>query len=330
MSGSLAPLLESFFIERLVHQRQASAHTIAAYRDTFRLLLRFAHTRIGIEPHKLDLADLDATLVGAFLSMLETDRGVSARTRNARLAAIHSFFSYAAFHRPDNAALIQRVLAIPTKRTSTTLVTFLNDEEVDALLAAPNLDTWTGRRDRALLLVAIRTGLRVSELTALRSGDIEFGAGAHLNCLGKGRKQRITPLDKSTRTVLAIWLRECGGAADGPVFPGPSGRPLTRDAVRRILDRHVHSCISVCPSLDRPGISPHTLRHTCAMRLLHADVDIAVIALWLGHESSRTTQVYLHADLSMKQRALDRTIPPGSKPGRYHPADPVLAFLEGL
>lgn len=330
MSGSLAPLLESFFIERLIHQRQASVHTIASYRDAFRLLLRFAHSRTGKQPHQLDLVDLDAEMVGAFLSMLETDRGVTVRTRNARLAAIHSFFSYAAFHRPENAALIQRVLAIPTKRTSTTLVTFLNDEEVDALLAAPNLSTWTGRRDRALLLVAIRTGLRVSELTSLRSSDVEFGPGAHLNCLGKGRKQRITPLDKSTRTVLALWLRERGGAAEGQVFPGPSGRALTRDAVRRILDRHVHSCIAACPSLARPGISPHTLRHTCAMRLLHADVDIAVIALWLGHESTRTTQVYLHADLALKQRALDRTAPLGSKPGRYHPTDPVLAFLEGL
>jgi len=330
MNGSLAPLLESFFVDRLLDQRQASAHTIAAYRDAFRLLLRFAHTSTGKQPHKLDLVDLDATLVGAFLSMLETERGASARTRNARLAAIRSFFSYAASQRPENAALIQRVLAIPMKRTSTTLVTFLTEDEADALLAAPNLDTWTGRRDRALLLVAIRTGLRVSELTALRCGDVRFGTGTHLTCQGKGRKQRITPLDKSTRTVLELWLRERAGAADGPVFPGPSGRPLTRDAVRRIVDRHVHNGIHICPSLDRGGISPHTLRHTCAMRLLHAGVDIAVIALWLGHESTRTTQIYLHADLAIKQRALDRTVAPESKPGRYHPTDPMLAFLERL
>jgi integrase/recombinase XerD len=330
VSGSLAPLLESFFVDRLMQQRQASAHTIAAYRDTFRLLLRFAHSSTGKPPHMLDLVDLDATLVGAFLSMLETDRAAGARTRNARLAAIRSFFSYAAFERPENAALIQRVLAIPAKRTSTTLVTFLNDEEVDALLAAPNLDTWTGRRDRALLLVAIRTGLRVSELTMLRRSDVRLGTGAHLICQGKGRKQRITPLDKSTRAVLEPWLRERAGAVDGPVFPGPSGRPLTRDAVRRIIDRHVHNAMHTCPSLDREGISPHTLRHTCAMRLLHAGVDIAVIALWLGHESTRTTQIYLHADLSIKQRALDRTVAPGSEPGRYHPSDPMLAFLERL
>lgn len=330
MTGSLAPLLESFFLDRLLLQRQASAHTIAAYRDTFRLLLRFAHSSTGKEPHKLDLVDLDATLIGAFLSVLETERGVSARTRNARLAAIRSFFSYAAFQRPENSALIQRVLAIPTKRTTTTIVTFLTDAEVDVLLAAPNLDTWTGRRDRALLLVAIRTGLRVSELTALRRGDVRFGTGAHLTCQGKGRKQRITPLDKPTRTTLQLWLRERSGTADEPVFPGPSGRTLTRDAVRRIIDRHINNAIPTCPSLDRDGISPHTLRHTCAMRLLHAGVDIAVIALWLGHESTRTTQIYLHADLTIKQRALDRTVAPDSKPGRYHPTDPMLAFLERL
>ena len=330
MTGTLPRALESFFTTRLIQQRHASRHTIAAYRDTFRLLLRFVHARTGTNPSDLNIGDLNATMIGVFLNHLETDRGLTARSPNARLAAIRSFFTFAAFEHPEHASLIQHVLAIPLKRTETTIVTFLSDAESDALLSAPDLDTRLGRRDYALLLVAIRTGLRVSELTGLTVADVHFGTGAHLSCLGKGRKQRITPIDAQTRTVLQRWLRECDTAPASAVFAGPGGNPLTRDAIRRIVSRHVDTARTTCPSMVRTHISPHTLRHTCAMRLLHAGVDITIIALWLGHESRRTTEIYLHADLTVKERALDRTTPLGGKPGRYRPADELLTFLEGL
>jgi site-specific recombinase XerD len=329
--SALAPLLEAFFTERLLGQLQASPHTVAAYRDAFCLLLRFAQGRGGKEPHQLALADVDAPLVGAFLNHLETERGVSVRTRNARLTAIRSLFHFAAYRYPERAGLIQRVLAIPSKRTDKTLVTYLTQEEMEALLAAPDRSTWIGRRDHTLLVLALETGLRVSELTGLTCSAVQLGPGGHVRCHGKGRKERITPLRREIRPMLKAWLDERSGAPGDPLFPGPKGRRLSRDAVRRLVERHVAAAARNCPSLAAKDVSPHTLRHSCAMNLLRNGVDMATIALWLGHEDVRTTYgVYLHADLGLKEKALARTAPPKTRPGRYRPGDSLIAFLEGL
>jgi integrase/recombinase XerD len=329
--SALAPLLEAFFTERLIGQRQASRHTVAAYRDAFCLLLRFAQHRTGRAPHQLTLEDLDAGLIGAFLNHLETERGASVRTRNARLTAIRSLFNFAAYRHPEHAALIQRVLAIPPKRTDKVLVTYLTDEETAALLAAPDRSTWIGRRDHALLLLALETGLRVSELTGLTCGAVQLGTGAHVRCTGKGRKERITPLRREARTALRAWLRERVGAAGDPLFPGPRDDHLSRDAIRRLVERHVATAALACPSLAAKAVTPHTLRHSCAMNLLRHGVDTTTIALWLGHEDVRTTySVYLHADLALKEKAIAKTAPPRTRPGRYRPPDALLAFLEAL
>lgn len=328
---TLAPLLEAFFTERLISQRRVSPHTVAAYRDTFSLLLRFAQRTTGRAPHQLNLADLDAPLIGAFLDHLEADRKVRVRTRNARLTAIRSLFHFAAYRHPENAALIQRVLAIPPKRTDRRLVTYLTDDEMTALLAAPDCSTWIGRRDHALLLLALETGLRVSELTGLTCASVQLGTGGHVRCHGKGRKERITPLRREARVVLKAWLDERRGSPDAPLFPGPRGERLSRDAVRRLVDRHVGTATYAWPSLASKDVSPHVLRHSCAMKLLRHGVDTATIALWLGHEDVRTTYgVYLHADLGLKEKALARTAPPTTRPGRYRPTDRLLAFLESL
>ncbi|HEX6021417.1 MAG TPA: tyrosine-type recombinase/integrase [Solirubrobacter sp.] len=326
----LAPTLQAFFTDRLNAHKQASAHTIAAYRDTIRLLLAFAAEHAGTTPSDLDIDDLQAPLIGAFLDHLEHERGNTIRTRNARLAAIRSLFRYAALRHPEHAASIQRVLAIPTKRHDHALVTFLTDPELDALLAAPDQTTWIGRRDHAMFLLAVQTGLRASELLGLTCGDLRLGAGAHVNCLGKGRKQRITPLTKQTVTVMRAWTKERDGQPAEPLFATSTGRPLTRDALERRLTKHAATATTACPSLAGKTITPHVLRHTAAMRLLHAGVDTTVIALWLGHEQIQTTRIYLHADLAIKQKALDRTTPPTVKPGRYQPTDRVLAFLDAL
>jgi integrase/recombinase XerD len=329
--SALAPLLEAFFTERLIGQRQASPHTVATYRDAFCLLLRFAHQHSGRPPHRLTLEDLDAALIGAFLNHLERDRGVSVRTRNARLTAIRSLFHFAAYRHPEHAGLIQRVLTIPPKRTRKTLVTYLTDEETKALLAAPDRSTPLGRRDHTLLLLALETGLRVSELTGLSCGSIQLGVGAHVRCHGKGRKERITPLRREARTILRDWLDERRSTSGEPLFCGPQGRQLSRDAIRRLVERHTTNAARVCPSLATKHVTPHTLRHSCAMNLLRNGVDTATIALWLGHEDIRTTySAYLHADLSLKEKALARTAPPQTPPGRYRPPDTLLAFLESL
>jgi site-specific recombinase XerD len=328
--SSLAPTLEAFFTDRLLTQRQASPRTVAAYRDTLRLLLTFAQQRTGSPPCRLDLADLDADLVAAFLTHLERDRRNGARTRNARLAAIHSLFRYAALRHPEHAALIQRVLAIPAKRYDRTLVCFLTPPEVDALLAAPDRSTWLGRRDHALLVLAVQTGLRVSELTTLTLSDLHLGQAPHVRCHGKGRKERATPLTRQTVNVMRDWIRERAGSGTEPVFPTRQGHPLSVDAVQWLLAKHVTTATSLCPSLRSKTVSPHTLRHSCAVNLLRAGVDIATIALWLGHSDIRATQIYLHADLAIKERALVRTTPPNITPGRYRPPDPLLAFLEAL
>jgi site-specific recombinase XerD len=327
---SFAPLLEGFFTQRLMRQRRASGHTIASYRDTFRLLLRFVRQRLRKAPSALMLDDIDAPLVVAFLDDLEAKRGITARTRNLRLTAIHSFFRYVAFEAPAHAAQTQRVLAIPAKRFTRALVPFLSRSEVDALLAAPDLRTWSGRRDHALILLAVQTGLRLSELTGLVPDDLQLGVGAHVRVIGKGRKERCTPLSKSTRAVLIAWTREPPKVAGQPVFPNAQGGRLSAHGMQYLLAKHVATAVTTCPSLKRKRVSPHVLRHTTAMDLLQEGVDRSVIALWLGHESIETTQMYLDADLELKQRVLDRTTPPTGRPGRYRPDDKLLAFLKGL
>lgn len=327
---ALAPTLQAFFTSRLIRQRQASPSTIAAYRDTWRLLLGYCSARTGKQPSDLQITDLDAPLIAAFLDHLEQDRGNSARTRNARLAGIHSLFGYAALQHPEHAELIARVLAIPPKRFDKALLTWLAEDELDALLAAPDKTTWAGRRDHAMILLAAQTGLRVSELTGLTRSDLHLGTGPHVSCYGKGRKQRITPLTKTTVTVLRAWLAERHAEPGQPLFPNRTGGRLSRDAIERRLASHLATATKHCPSLKTKNVTAHTLRHTAAMRLLHAGIDTSVIALWLGHEQADTTQIYLHADLALKEKALARTTPPHTKPGRYKPPDQLLAFLEAL
>jgi site-specific recombinase XerD len=321
---------QAFFTDRLVGQRQASAHTIAAYRDTIRLLLAFAAEHAGKAPSDLDIDDLAAPLIGAFLDHFEHERANTIRTRNARLAAIRSLFRYAALRHPEHAATIQRVLAIPSKRHDQALATFLTDHELQALLDAPDRSTWIGRRDHAMILLAAQTGLRASELIGLRCSDLRLGTGAHVNCLGKGPQATHHAATKQTVTVMRAWSRERDSQPGDVLFATSTGRPLTRDALERRLTKHAATATATCPSLAAKTITPHLLRHTAAMRLLHADVHTTVIALWLGHEQIQTTQIYLRADLAIKQKALDRTTPPSAKPGRYQPTDRVLAFLGAL
>ncbi len=325
-----APLLEGFFTRRLMQQQQVSPHTLASYRDTFRLLLRFARQHLGTSPSALKLAQIDAPLLTAFLDELEGKRGATARSRNLRLSAIRSFFRYAAFEAPDHAAQIQRVLAIPGKRCTRIQVCHLTRAEVDALLAAPDQHTWAGRRDHALLLLAVQTGLRLSELTALRREDIRLEDGAHVHVLGKGRKERCTPLAKPTRAVLQAWMRHDLVPEAPVVFPSARGERLSADGVQYLVAKHVAAAAKVCRSLADKRVTPHVLRHTTAMELLQAGVDRAVIAMWLGHESLETTQIYLDADLTLKQQVLDRALPHGGKPGRYRPDDQLMAFLNAL
>ena len=328
--SALAPTLQAFFTQRLTSQRHASTNTAAAYRDAWRLLLRYAQDRTGKQPCQLDLAGLDASFVAGFLDHLEQDRGNSVRTRNARLAAIRSFFRYAALCHPEHAALIARVLAIPAKKTGRSELCYLARPEAEALLAAPGRDTWTGRRDHALLDIAIDTGLRVSELTGLRNTDVQLGTGAHLNCTGKGRKNRSTPLRKQTAAVLAAWMKERGGGPGDPLSPTRRGTRISRGAVARLVAKHAITAAATCPAIAGKNVTPHTLRHSCAMSLLAHGVDTAVIALWLGCERVETTQIYVHADMSIKERALARTAPPNTVPGRYQPSGSLLAFRNGL
>jgi integrase len=329
-AGTLAAQLQAFFTDRLLTQRRASPHTVAGYRDCFRLLLRFAQQRLRKPPSRLSLEDLDAQFVGDFLQHLEFDRGNGARTCNVRLAAIHAFFRFVAMREPAHALHSQRILAIPSKRHERAAVAYLEAEEVEALIAAPDASTRIGRRDRVLLLFAVQTGLRVSEIRSLRWEDVMLGDGPHVRCTGKGRKQRCTPLRKDSVAALCGWRRETGGAPTAPVFPSGRGGVLSRDAVERLVAKHATAAARRCPSLVGKNVTPHTLRHSAAMSLLHHGVDRSVIALWLGHESVETTQIYLHADLRLKERALARTDPLASNPSRFRPADELLAFLEAL
>lgn len=327
---NLAPLLERFFMQRLMQERQVSPHTIASYRDTFRLFLKFTQQRLHTPPSALQFEQIDAPLVVAFLDQLEKQRGVSVRSRNLRLTAIHSFFRYIAFELPTHSAQIQRVLAIPGKRFTRTLVRFLTRAEVDALLAAPDRRTWFGRRDHAFILMAVQTGLRLSEITGSTWDDLVLGTGAHVRVIGKGRKERCTPLAKPTAAVLKAWLREPVKGDARLVFPNARGERLTVHGVKYMLGKHAATAAKVCPSLKGKRVTVHLLRHTMALEMLQAGVDRAVIALWLGHESVETTQIYLEAALAMKEQALAKTTPPHESPRRFRAGDRLLNFLNSL
>jgi integrase/recombinase XerD len=323
-------LLESFFTQRLISQRQVSPCTIASYSDTFRLLLDFAQKRLHKQPSCLALEDLEAPLITTFLEYLEKTRGNAARSRNLRLTAIRSFFNYAAYHVPAQSAQIQRVLAIPSKRETHTLVQFLKRPEIDALLDAPDQTKWGGRRDLAFLMVAMQTGLRLSEMTGLRRPDVHLGTGAYVHCLGKGRKERCTPLTKQSVKVLEAWLREPARKGSDFLFPNARGNRLSADGAEYLVAKHVTAARQKCPSLRQKRVSPHVLRHTAAMELRAAGVDPSTIALWLGHESVETTQIYMDADLALKEKALAKTVPISGKVGRYKPSDRLLTFLKSL
>jgi integrase/recombinase XerD len=326
----LPPLLQAFFTDRLMRQRQASPDTVASYRDAFCLLLAFATQRLGESPSNLAMADLDAPLIVDFLCWLEEERGNTVRTRNARLAAIHAFYNYVALREPAYSALAQRVLAIPGKPCDRVLVAYLSQPEAEALLAAPDRDTWGGRRDRALMLLAVQTGLRVSELIGLQCRDMVLTNGAHVHCTGKGRKERCTPLRKDCVSVLRSWLRERGDDPSAPVFPSAKGERLSRDGVEYLVHKHANAAAERCPTLRDKRVSPHVLRHTAAMDLLEHGVDRSVIALWLGHETLDTVNVYVHASMQMKERALAKTTPLDVPMGRYRPDDALLVFLKAL
>ncbi len=323
-------LIQSFFTERLMQQRRASPHTIASYRDCFRLLLSFAKERLHKNPSDIDLGTLDAPFLAEFLHHLESERNNGARTRNVRLAALHSFFRYVALHDPAYAWQCQRILAMPSKKHEKRPIDFLGDEEIEALLSVPDASTWLGRRDRALLSLAIQTGLRVSELIGLRCQDVVWGTGAYVRCEGKGRKARATPLRRDVAMLLKAWLREQGYGPDAPLFPSIRRSALSRDAVEHLVAKYAAIAQKRCPSMKAKRLTPHVLRHSSAMSLLHHGVDRSVIALWLGHESTETTEMYLHADLRIKEKALSRTTPNRSHPSRFRPTDELLAFLEGL
>jgi site-specific recombinase XerD len=329
-AANLAGHLQRFFTDRLLGQLGASPHTVASYRDTFRLLLKFASKHHRRQASDLNVEDLDTKLVGSFLNYLEHERRNSARSRNSRLSAIHAFFGYVCPNEPGLASHCQRVLAIPFKRFERVPVEFLTSEETTALLNAPDATTWLGRRDQLLLQVAVQTGLRNAELTKLRRQDVQLGSGAHVRCLGKGRKARCTPLRADVAARLSQWLAEQPPDSTTPVFPTATGHPMSSDALQRLVARHISTAGKRCPSLQRKRVTPHTLRHTTAMDLLHRGVDITVIALWLGHESIQTTQIYLHADMAMKEKALACATQTKVVPKRYHPTDRLLAFLESL
>ncbi len=329
-TSTFAALLQSFFTDRLLRQMRASPHTVASYRDTFRLLLRYATERLKKTPSALTLEDLDVSLVVDFLDRLEADRKNATRTRNNRLAALRSFFRHVAMNEPAHALRCQRILAIPQKRAQKKTIEFLKREEIEALVAAPDLATWIGRRDRTLLLVFAQTGLRVSELTSLRRDSVVLGTGAHVRCEGKGRKRRCTPLRQDAVAALEAWFDGQCSCPEAPLFPSSCGGRLSTDAVGRLVAKHAKAAGSRCPSIGEKNVTPHVLRHSAAMDLREKGVDLSVIALWLGHESVETTQMYLHADIRMKEKALARTAPIEGDAGRFQPDDALMAFLESL
>jgi site-specific recombinase XerD len=328
--SAVAPTLQAFFTDRLLRQRDASPRTITAYRDSLRLLVTWVHDTKKIPPHRLDWADLDAVTVTGFLDHLEHDRQNTARTRNLRLTAIRSLFAYASLQHPEHAELIRRVLAIPPKRFDRPEIRFLTQRQLAVLLAAPDPARWEGRRDRALLSLCAQAGLRVAELTGLNNSDVTVGDVANVRCLGKGRKHRSVPLNTATSSLLATWATERGGRQDEPLFPTRTGRRLSPDAVERVVARHARTAASRDHTFPADRIHPHVLRHTCAMNLLQNGVDSAVIALWLGHADIRSTAAYLHADMTIKERALQRMTTANTPGVRYRPGDKLLAFLDSL
>ncbi len=325
-----SPLCQSFFSKRLTTQRRASPHTISAYAQTFRLLVAYAQKRLDIPPSQLSLAQLDAPFLAGFLDDLESKRSNGARSRNARLASLRAFYHYAALEAPQHAGLIQRVLAIPYKRLTRRLVSYLTRLEVEAILGSVDKSSWVGRRNHAMLLLAVQTGLRLSEITALQQKDVVLGHGAHVRCEGKGRKERCTPLAKPTVAVLKAWINEQRCDESHFLFPSSNGGRLSADAVQHALATNVAAARHKCPSLGKKRVTPHVLRHTAAMELLQAGVDRALIAIWLGHESVDTTQVYFDADLQLKKSVLDKITPIQNRPGRYRPDDKLLSYLKGL
>jgi site-specific recombinase XerD len=330
-AGRVPFLLQQFFTKRLVNQQQVSSHTIASYRDTFQLLLRFVHQERGRQPSQLTWEDIDASLICAFLDYCEKCRQNAARTRNLRLTALRSFFRFASYQEPAQAARLQQILAIPNKRQPRRLIGFLTHPEVEALLLAPDQQTWSGRRDHAFLLLTVQTGLRLSEVTGLHRGDVVLGTGAHVHCVGKGRKERYTPLAKRTVAVLRAWLHEPKRATEDILFPNARGGRLSSDGAQYLLAKHLAVARRNCPSLRDKRVTLHVLRHTSAMALLQAGVDTSCIALWLGHKSSITTHIYLDANLALKQQLLGRMESwNGTKTGRYRPQDSILKFLKDL
>jgi integrase/recombinase XerD len=330
LASEFSTVCQSFFSNRLIAQHRASPHTVSAYVQTFRLLLAFAQKRLGIAPSKLSLAQLDAPFIAEFLADLELSRHNSARSRNARLASLRSFYRYAAMELPHHMHLIHRVLAIPYKRVTRRLVTHLTRPEVEALLAATDQATWIGRRNHAMILLAVQTGLRLSEITGLRRQDVQLGAGAHVRCEGKGRKERCTPLTKSVIAALKAWMKENRAEESAFLFPSARGQRLSADAMQHAVFKHATLAQRTCPSLSKKRVTPHVLRHTAAMELLQAGVDRALIAIWLGHESLDTTQIYLDAHLQMKEAILKKMNPLQNHPGRYRPDDELLSYLKGL
>lgn len=327
---NLSVLIQAFFTDYLISQRQVSEHTISSYRDTFRLFLLFIKSHLKKEPSAVEIDDITVDLIKSFLKNLEEVRNSSVRRRNQRLAAIHSCFHYAAFLYPERSGLVQQILAIPHKKHEYPIIQYLTDDEIDALLKVPDRTTRLGRRDYTLILLAIRTGLRVSEIISLRRSDITLGAGAHIQCFGKGRKERSTPITKETAAIVKSWLGECKLNEDDLVFTNANRGKLSRDGFRYILNKYVQLASDACKTLKKKRISPHSLRHTTAMQLLESGVDPMIIAIWLGHESVETTQVYIKADLKMKETALNRTREPKSKSLRYKPNDTLMEFLKGL
>jgi integrase/recombinase XerD len=326
----VGPHLQAFFAEHLGQHKRASPQTIHSYRDTFRLLLGFMKERTGTAPAALRLETLNANAVLAFLDHLESQRGCSVRSRNQRLASIRSFFRLVALRAPESVGLAAQILAIPVKRADRKLVGYLSRDEMVALLAAPDRAVWSGRRDHALLLTLYNSGARVSEIIALRRDQVHVGTGPHLELQGKGRKERVVPLWTETARILQAWFRELGDRVDAVAFPNARGQPLSRDGVDYLLRRAVSSAAQSCPSLKTKRVSPHVLRHTTAMHLLQAGVDVAVIALWLGHESIETTHVYVEADLATKERALEKLEPVDTRFARYRADDALLDFLANL
>lgn len=329
-SPSVGPLLQRFFLEHLRNHKGVSPQTVAAYRDAFRLLFTFLQHSTGTEPSALQLSDLDAPAILAFLDHLERGRNNTARSRNARLAAIRSFFRYVALREPDYLGIATQVLAIPNKRAERHMVGYLSRAEIEALLVAPDRSRWAGRRDHALLLTLYNTGARVSEIASLTRVQLCLALQPSVQLHGKGRKDRVVPLWSRTARVLKLWLDELGDGPGNMVFPNAQGSALSRHGVAYIVERAVRRASSAQPSLVSKRVSPHVFRHTTAMHLLQAGVDLAVIALWLGHESVETTHVYVEADLAMKEQALDKLAPVGPGVPRFKANDSLLSFLEQL